>query len=118
MTSILLRLMRGTYGRYDDPYNAINLANGLVALGKKTTIYLEAEGVYLALKNQSPNDIGLASLLDGLSDFIELGGEFLAEEESLKERGLSPENLMDYTKPISKAKFLELVNQHEHCIQF
>jgi sulfur relay (sulfurtransferase) DsrF/TusC family protein len=115
---ILIRLTRGTYGRFDDPYNALSFATGIVAKGWDGTLYLEGEGVFAALKGQDPNDVGLDNFLGKLADFMELGGAILAEKESLEERGLVAADLIEGIEMVPRAEFALLALEHKHTLMF
>ena len=85
---VMISGTHGTYGHQDDGYGALQLANGILAKGGEATLFLRGDGVFLAIKGQDSNEIGLPNYLDELSDFIELDGTIKLDRPSLEERGL------------------------------
>ena len=115
---ILISLVHGTYGHQDDGFGAVQLANAILARGGEVTLFLRSDGVYLIVKGQDPNDLGLPSNLDELDDFIELGGVIKVEEIAVKERGLLKEDLMEDHELISWDDVLGLLEEHDFCLTF
>ncbi|MFQ5888312.1 MAG: hypothetical protein ACE5HY_06410, partial [Candidatus Hydrothermarchaeales archaeon] len=73
-SDILIFLTQGTYGLFDDSFNAIQVGNAVLATEKNATIVLLDEGVYFAVKNQDPSGIELPNNTNYIQDFLELGG--------------------------------------------
>ncbi len=71
------------------------------------------EGVYYTLKNLDREDS--ARYIATLSD---LGAKLYAEEESLKERNISSEQLADDIEVVSRSRVLELFQEADHNIDF
>ena len=102
----------------DDGFGAVQLANAILARGGEATLFLRSDGVYLIVKGQDPNDLGLPSNLDELDDFIELGGVIVVEETAVKERGLLKEDLIEDHEFISWDDVLGLLEGHDFCLTF
>ena len=115
---ILIAVMHGTYGHQDDSYGAMLVANGILAKGGTTTLFLRGDGVFLAVKDQDPNAIGLPNNLNELADFTELGGRIVVDALSLKERGLVPGDLIEEAECIERAEIFSLLEGHEFCLTF
>ncbi len=115
---ILISVIHGTYGHQDDNYGALLLGNGILSKGGEATLYLKGDGVYLAVKNQDPNDIGFPNNLDELSDFLELGGEMKVDSKDLESRGLLSEDLVEDAQVIEEEKIMELLAEHDLIVNF
>jgi sulfur relay (sulfurtransferase) DsrF/TusC family protein len=61
----------------------------------ETTVLLIDDGVFAAVKNQLPQAIGAASLEEGLANARQFGATIAVHEESLSERGLSKNDVLD-----------------------
>jgi len=115
---ILISLVHGTYGHQDDGFGAVQLANAILARGGEATLFLRSDGVYLIVKGQDPNDIGLPNNLDEVADFIELGGVIKVDETALEERGLLKEDLIDEHETMSRDDILDMLAEHDFCLTF
>ena len=115
---VLITVIHGTYGHQDDSYGALLLGNGTLAKGGDATLYLKADGVYLAVAGQNPNAMGFPNNLDELSDFLDLGGTVMVDRASMEERGLKSEDLADKVEVIGREKELELISEHHLNVIF
>ncbi len=115
---IMISLVHGTYGHQDDGFGAVQLANAMLARGAEVTLFLRSDGVYILVKGQDPNDLGLPSNLDELDDFIELGGVIRTDRKAVEERGLSKEDLIDSHEFIERDEIIDLLGEHEFCLTF
>ena len=93
--SVLFIITRGTYGRFDDAYGAILVANAALAKQQAATLLLICNGIYFVMKNQEPSDIFLQNNLPEISDFVELGGRIFVHRGSMELRGVDREELID-----------------------
>jgi len=116
--SVLFMMTRGTYGRYDDVYGAILVANAALAKQQDATMLLINDGIYLALKDQEPSRIALASNLPEISDFHELGGRLLAHRESVDKRGIEPADLIDGVDFIDNDRIVHEIEKHNVSLTF
>ena len=115
---IMISLVHGTYGHQDDGFGAVELANVMLARGAEVTLFLRSDGVYLIVRGQDPNDLGLPSNLDELADFIELGGVIRTSREAMEERGLNMEDLIDDHELIERDEVIDLLDEHDFCLIF
>ncbi len=115
---VLISLVHGTYGHQDDGFGAVQLANAILARGGECTLFLRSDGVYILVKGQDPNDLGLPSNLDELADFIELGGVIKADRAAVKERGLLESDLIEDHELIEWDDVLGLLEEHDFCLTF
>lgn len=74
------------------------LANGALAMDVKATVILQANAVIFAQKGYAetvPASGGFPPMRKLLSDFIELGGTIQVCGPCIKERGITPDDLID-----------------------
>jgi sulfur relay (sulfurtransferase) DsrF/TusC family protein len=116
--SVLFMVTRGTYGRFDDVYGAILVANATLAKQQGATMLLVNDGIYLAIKDQEPSRISLASNLPEISDFHELGGKLLAHRESLEKRGVEPDDFIDGVEVIENDRIVLEIERHGVSLTF
>ncbi len=116
--SVLFMVTRGTYGRYDDVYGAILVANATLAKQQGATMLLINDGIYLAMKDQEPSRIALASNLPEISDFHELGGRLLAHRESLEKRGVDSSDFIDGVEIIEDDRIVLEIERHSVSLTF
>lgn len=116
--SYLLAVAHGTYGHNDDAYGALLVANGILARGWDATLLLREDGVYMALKGQDPNDIGLDNNLKHLADLLDLGGRIYIMAPSMEARGIDRGDLIDEVEVIGPERMVEIVDDHDFCMIF
>jgi sulfur relay (sulfurtransferase) DsrF/TusC family protein len=116
--SVLLLLTRGTYGRFDDAYGAILVANAALAKQQNATLILIGNGIYFAMKDQDPSDIFLQSNLPEISDFLELGGRIFVHRESIEVRGVDKKELIDNLEMIEDVQIVTEIEKHNVTLTF
>jgi sulfur relay protein TusB/DsrH len=114
----LISLSHGTYGHDDDAYGAMLVLNAILALGSQASLLLRDDGVYMALKGQDPNEIGLENNLKQLSDLIDLGGKIFVLGPSLEARGIERSELIDEITIIERTDLVKVLMEHELFISF
>jgi len=116
--SVLFMVTRGTYGRFDDVYGAILVANATLAKQQGATMILINDGIYLAIKDQEPARIALASNLPEISDFHELGGRLLAHRDSVERRGVEPADFIEGVELIEDEHIVLEIERHSVSLTF
>ncbi len=116
--SLLIFCTHGTYGRDDDTYGALLLANTALAKGTSVTLLLLEDGVLMSKKNQNTSKIGLPNNLTELQDFIDLGGTLRIEQTSLDERGINPSELIHPHILTPPSKIPDLIALHTLSLTF
>ncbi len=116
--SVLFLLTRGTYGRFDDAYGMILVANGVVAKQMGATILLIGNGVYFAMKGQEPSDIFLPNNRSEISDFVELGGKILVQRCAMDNRGIRQNELIDGIEIIEDDRIVTEIERHNMSLTF
>lgn len=103
------------------PFGSIYYTEGLrAAVGvtsgideHKVDVLLLGDGVYFAL-----NDVDKKDSSKYIQTLRGINSNIYAEEESLKERGLSNKELSDFVKVISRKDALKLILDADHTIDF
>jgi sulfur relay (sulfurtransferase) DsrF/TusC family protein len=116
--SVMFLITRGTYGRFDDAYGAILVANAALAKQQAATFMLIGNGIYLAMKDQEPSDIFLPNNLPEISDFIELGGRILVHQGSIEKRGVSRDELLEDIEIIEDNRIVTEIEKHKVSLTF
>ena len=116
--AMLIFLTRGTYGRWDDGFSAIQVGNAVLAVEAPATLLLLDDGVYFGVKGQDPSGLGLPSNLAYIEDFLDLGGRILALDRSLEKRGLGQEDLVEGIQVIGDAQTVRELAGHRTTVTF
>ena len=116
--SVLFLLTRGTYGRFDDAYGTVLVANAALAKQQDATIMLIGNGIYFAMRNQEPSDIFLPNNLPEISDFLELGGKILVHRGSLEKRGIEQDELIEDIEMIEDNQIITEIKKHNVSLTF
>ena len=115
-TDILVVIRKGPYGSFQAA-EGLRHANGAISLGFRPIVVLVDDGVYLARTDQNPGDSPWLSLEETLEEIVARGlyekkddpAEFYIDQESLEQRGLDPENLVEDLEPVDHRKISELM---------
>lgn len=116
--SLLIYCTHGTYGRDDDSYGAMLQANHALARGLKVTLILVEDGVLMSKNNQVSSKIGLPNNLNEIHDFIELGGTLHVIQESLEQRGLTPDEIVQEAIITPFTDITQLIQEHDFSLTF
>jgi len=116
---ILMIVRHGPYGGFQAA-EALRHANGSISLGYRPVVVLVDDGVYLARVDQEPGESEWLSLGGTLEEVIARGlyekkdspAEFYVEEESLRERGLELDDLVEGLEPVPHDKVSALMASH------
>lgn len=118
LKSILIYATHGTYGRDDDAYGTMLAANAALAKGMDVTLVLVDDGVAMAKTGQDTAVLGLPNNLEEMADFTELGGRLVAAAESLGERGMTGEDLVEAAEVMPMRDIVKLVEEHGVTLTF
>jgi sulfur relay (sulfurtransferase) DsrF/TusC family protein len=124
-TDILIILRHGPYGGFQAA-EALRHANGSISLGFRPVVVLVDDGVYLAKEGQEPSQSQWLALSETFDEVIARGlyekkddpAEFYVEEESLHQRGLNLEDLIEGVEPIDHNKLSDLLTRHRLQLTF
>ena len=116
--AVLIFLTRGTYGRYDDGFSAIQMGNAALAMEMPATMILLDDGVYFAVRGQNPKSLGLPNNINYVEDFLELEGRLLALRSSLEKRGLGEDDLVEGIQIIDSPRLPRELASHRVSLTF
>ncbi|PIP36638.1 MAG: hypothetical protein COS92_01875 [Desulfobacterales bacterium CG07_land_8_20_14_0_80_52_14] len=113
---ILIVIRHGPYGGFQAA-EGLRHANGSMSLRFRPVVVLVDDGVYLAKAGQNPGQTPWLALGGTLEEIIARGiyekkdapAEFYVEGESLRKRGLTPEELVEDLEVIDHRKVTELM---------
>jgi len=116
---VLIVVRHGPYGGFQAA-EALRHANGSLSLGFRPIVVLVDDGVYLAKTGQDPSSTEWLSLGGTLEEIIARGlyekkdspAEFYADSDSLRQRSLNPEDLVEGLEPIAHEKIADLMASH------
>lgn len=117
-SSILLLVTHGTYSHHDDGISALLMDNAYLAFQEKATIVLLDDGVYMAVKGQEPSRLGLPGYLKYVNDILDLKGRILALKDSLENRGINREKLVDRVEVIDMEGLCQEIRNHWATVTF
>lgn len=100
------------YGR-EDAYAGIRNAIVGKQHGLETTLVFCGPGVWNLVMDQRSNAIAMPSNLANLADFLAVGGRVLTEEDSLKENGLTTDDLVEGVEVMPCEDLAEVVLDHD-----
>lgn len=115
---LLIYGTHGTYGRDDDAYGTLLAANSALAKGMEVSIVLVDDGVAMSKKNQNTAKVGMPNNLDDFEDFFALDGILYVVKESLEERGIGEEEIIEEAKPISISDVGNIIEEHNISLTF
>ena len=122
---ILIIVRHGPYGGFQAA-EALRHANGAISLGYRPIFVLTDDGVYLGKEGQDPGDsewLPLDGTLEeviarGLYEIKETPAEFYVDRESLEQRGLDPEQLIEGLELIDREKIVDLMTANHLQLLF
>jgi sulfur relay (sulfurtransferase) DsrF/TusC family protein len=113
---VLIVVRHGPYGGFHAA-EGLRHANGAISLGFRPIVVMVDDGVYLAKADQNPGQSQWLSLSKALEEIIARGlyemkdtpAEFYVENESLANRGLDSEELVEGLELIDHQKVSEFM---------
>jgi tRNA 2-thiouridine synthesizing protein C len=116
---ILIVIRHGPYGGFQAA-EALRHANGSLSLGFRPIVILVDDGVYLARPDQDPGQSEWLSLGATLEEVIARGlyekkdspAEFYVDSDSLNQRGINPDDVVEGLEPIEHEKIAKLITSH------
>lgn len=93
-------------------------AMGLPAVGLETSVVLEGDAVFALLKNASPKEnLDMESLAQAFASFEDFGFDLYVHGPSVRERGLSCEELVT-CKPLEDCEFKMMLRDQDAILRF
>jgi sulfur relay (sulfurtransferase) DsrF/TusC family protein len=113
---ILVMIRRGPYGGFQAA-EGLRHANGAISLGFRPIVLLVDDGVYLAKTDQNPGQSEWLALGETLEEVIARGlyekkdepAEFYVEKESLANRNLAADDVIEDLEPIDHNRVSEII---------
>ncbi len=90
---------------------------GVAGMGIETKAVFVEDGVYSIVKNQNPEGIDMHPIVEAYKQVKEFGAELYVHKESLEERGLSPDELIE-AKVINTEELRKLIEDTDKVITF
>ncbi|MGC9780203.1 MAG: DsrE family protein [Candidatus Heimdallarchaeota archaeon] len=117
MEKVIVIFRKGPYGQINS-LEGIRVAQGLLVLDVETDAIFIDDGVFNLIKDQNPDGIGHHSVMGALEAMHRYDIPIFAFENSLKQRGVKPEDLDPKleVKIISLDEFSELLLQADATI--
>ncbi len=113
---VLLIAFKGSYLTWDHSDSVVELSKAILAVGKPVTLFLKDDGILMAKKGQNPSDID--SLGDKLKDTVEFKGRVLVCKDSMKRRGIKPEDLIDNLELVDPSQIYREFMIHDTVLTF
>lgn len=115
---ILIMIRKSPYGTVY-PAEALRAAMGLAQFGVEVEILFIHDGVFMALKEQNPEEIEMKALGAVLPELKEMDiKKFYVCGESLQERNITPDQLTVEAEICTPENFEEKLNQFDHIFPF
>jgi len=116
---ILIVVRHGPYGGLQAA-DALRHATGSLSLGFRPIVVLVDDGVHLALSDQDSGQSEWLSLGATLEEIIARGlyekkgspAEFYMDSDSLHQRGINPDDVIEGLEPIEHEKIANLMTSH------
>lgn len=99
---------------------AFVVANAAVASEKETVVFLNVEGVRLAVKGgaEGVHESGFAALADLMNNFVKAGGKLWVCSPCFKKRALDEHALVAGAQIVGGASLVEFLAQGAPCISY
>ncbi|MEW5721619.1 MAG: DsrE family protein [Thermodesulfobacteriota bacterium] len=125
MRDILIVIRHGPYGGFQAA-EGLRHANGAMSQGFRPIVVLVDDGVYLAKTDQNPGQTPWLALNETLGEIVARGlyekkeapAEFYVEGESLRQRGLDKEELIDDLEVIDHHRLSRLLAEKSLALVF
>jgi tRNA 2-thiouridine synthesizing protein C len=108
MESILIIVDKAPYG-YEDTFSAFYVSIACLNRGMPSDVLLVGDGVYAAMKDQKPSGSINYPNVGELSYLIFPEGSVLVHKESMQDRGIMEDDLVEAAQIIDDDEFYELI---------
>lgn len=118
MKKVNILFRKAPYGSVND-VEGFRLCTVLAALEIRTNAIFMDDGVFVALKGQDPENIGLPAIDAAYKRLVSLDVKVYILEEALKERGISQKELIDIEYELIKRDGLaRLISESDFTLSF
>ena len=108
MDSILIIVDKAPYG-YEDTFSGFYIAIACLNRGMDADVLLVGDGVYAAIKNQQPGGSVSYPNVGELSYLVFPEGKIFVHQESMLERGVKEDNLVEAAQIINDTGLYEII---------
>ena len=108
MDSILIIVDKAPYG-YEDTFSGFYVAIACLNRGMDADVLLVGDGIYAAIKNQVPGGSVNYPNVGELSYLVFPEGNIFVHLESMLERGVEEDNLVEAAQIINDTEFYEII---------
>ncbi|MCJ7625961.1 MAG: sulfurtransferase complex subunit TusC [Anaerolineaceae bacterium] len=118
MEKVIVLLRKAPYGSVYSA-EAFRTIMGIAVFEMDICVAFADDGVYTLVKNQNPEKLDMKPLGDGfpmLKDFNV--NRFVVHKESLRERGLSAEDLVIDVEIANNEKFAQIIDEYGRVLPF
>ena len=109
MDSVLIIVDKAPYG-YEDTFSGFYVAIACLNSGMKADVLLVGDGVYSAIKDQEPGGSVDYPKVGELSYLIFPEGSIFVHKESMQDRGIEEDDLVEAAQIINDNKLYELIS--------
>jgi len=120
MTHVIIEITHPPFG-HENTFAGLYVATASLSKGMDVTIILSGDGVYTGMKGQCDpqNMISLPATEEQVEDIIELDGRIVADNNSLRKRGISTDELTEGIEILEGEALHELIlEEGDHIIAF
>lgn len=96
LVKVVIDISHPPFG-HENTFAGLYVATGSLSKGMDVTVILRGDGVYTGRSGQidPQKHINLPPTEDQVNDIIELGGRVVADNKSLSQRGIAPNELIE-----------------------
>ncbi len=109
MDSVLIIVDKAPYG-YEDTFSGFYVAIACLNRGMKADVLLVGDGVYSAIKNQEPGGSVNYPKVGELSYLVFPEGSIFVHKESMQDRGIEEDDLVEAAQIIDDTKLYEIIS--------
>ena len=109
MDSVLIIVDKAPYG-YEDTFSGFYVAIACLNRGMKADVLLLGDGVYSAIKDQEPGGRVDYPKVGELSYLVFPEGSIFVHKESMQDRGIEEDDLVEAAQIINDNKLYELIS--------
>ena len=113
MVKVLIDIGHPPFG-HENTFAGLYTATASLSKGMDVIVILRGDGVYTGRKGQREplKNINLPSTEDQVRDIIELDGRVIADHESLTQRGIEPNELLEGIEILNTQQIHDIILDH------
>ena len=113
LVKVIIDISHPPFGQ-ENTFAGLYVATGSLSKGMDVTVILRGDGVYTGRSGQidPQKNISLPATEDQVNDIIELGGRVVADKNSLAQRGISPDELIEGVEILETNQIHDIIIDH------